>query len=281
MTPVDIQLLQKHVGQRASREDVLDPRPLAQFALTLDLPGSPPSIGDALPVGRHWLYFGSDVPLASLLVDGNANAPPPLPVVAMPRRMWGGGRIEFLRQLTIGGRVRRESEVKAIYERRGQSGPLVFVVLRHEIADENGVAIIEEQDILYRDPEAADAAVPPRRRAREAPHWRRDFLPTIAMLFRYSAITFNAHRIHYDQAFARSEGYEGAVVHGPLLAMLLMDGAALHAGRAIRRLAYRGSSPLFDGVPATLAGRLIGTRAEAWASTSQAELGLTAEIDFD
>lgn len=280
MAVVDVNTLQDRIGEEAWREDVLDPRPLAQLALTLDLPGPPPAIGDPLPAGRHWLYFTSNVPQAELRPDGNASAPPPLPLIDLPRRMWGGGRIEFARPLRVGSKVRRRSTVQSIYQRVGKSGPLVFVVLRHEISDEHGIAVVEEQEMLHRDPSLSPPSGLSRAEAPVDADWSESFLPTVSLLFRYSAVTFNAHRIHYDAAYARHEGYGGIVVHGPLLAMLLMDGTARHSGKTVSRLAYRGVSPLFHDTAAVLAGRIEGDRARAWAATEAGLLGLTATIDL-
>lgn len=280
MPAVDINALQDRIGEEAWREDVLDPRPLAQLALTLGLPGPPPALGDPLPAGRHWLYFTSNVLQADLRPDGNAAAPPPLPLIDMPRRMWGGGRIDFLRPLRVGSRVRRRSTVQSIYQRAGKSGPLVFVVLRHEIGDEQGIAVIEEQEMLHRDPSLSPPAALGRAEAPADADWSQSFLPTVPLLFRYSAVTFNAHRIHYDAEFARHEGYGGIVVHGPLLAMLLMDGTARYSGRTVSRLSYRGVSPLFHDATAVLAGRVDGDQAKAWAATEAGQLGLTATIDL-
>lgn len=280
MPAVDIKALQARVGDEALRDDVLDPRPLAQLALTLDLPGPPPAIGDPLPAGRHWLYFNSVVPQAELRADGNASAPPPLPLIDLPRRMWGGGRIDFFRPLRVGSKVHRRTTVHSIYERAGKAGPLVFVVLRHEISDEQGVALVEEQEMLHRDPARAPPGAVGRIEAPPGAEWSVSFRPSLSLLFRYSAATFNAHRIHYDADFARREGYGGAVVHGPLLAMLLMDGTARHSGRAVCRLSYRGVGPLFHDAAAVLAGRCEGGQATAWAATEAGELGLTATIEL-
>lgn len=280
MAAVDINALQHRIGEEAWREDTLDPRPLAQLALALDQPGPSPAIGDPLPAGRHWLYFTSNVPQVALRPDGNASAPPPLPLIDLPRRMWGGGRIDFLRPLRVGSKVRRRSTVQSIYERVGKSGPLVFVVLRHEISDEQGVAVVEEQEMLHRNPVLSPPGVLPRARAPDDADWTESFRPTVSLLFRYSAVTFNAHRIHYDAEFARHEGYGGIVVHGPLLAMLLMDRTVRHSGRAVSRLSYRGVSPLFHDADAVLAGRIDGDQAKAWAATETGQLALTATIDL-
>ncbi len=280
MPAVDIKALQDRVGDEALRDDVLDPRPLAQLALALDLPGPAPVVGDPLPAGWHWLYFNSIVPQAELRGDGNATAPPPLPVIDLPRRMWGGGRIDFLHPLRVGAKVRRRTTVHSIYERAGKAGPLVFVVLRHEISDEQGVALVEEQEMLHRDPALAPPGTVGRTEAPPDAEWTMSFRPSVSLLFRYSAATFNAHRIHYDADCARHEGYGGAVVHGPLLAMLLMDGPARHSRRTVRRLSYRGVSPLFHDATAVLAGRIYGDRATAWAATETGNLGLSATIDL-
>ncbi len=268
------------VGDRQVRTDVIDARALVQLAALLDRNEPAPAPGDALPAGRHWLYFTPAVPQSQLKPDGIALRSPPMPEVANARRMWAGGRTDFLRPLTVGSQVRRETEVKSVYKKSGKSGDLVFVVLRHEISDAQGVAIVEEQDMLYRDPaNIRRSLTAPRQSAPGDAQWQTSFTADLSMLFRFSAITFNAHRIHFDPQYAReADGYEGALVHGPLLALMLMDQCAAQLKRPIKRLAYRGVSPLFHGTPAVLAGRAESDHIRAWAATADGKLALSAEI---
>jgi len=267
------------VGERAVRYDVIDARLLAQFAALLDQPTEWPAAGTPLLPGRHWLFFNNIVRHADLKRDGIARKTPALPDVAGAVRMWAGGRTDFVRPLRVGSQVRRDTEVVSTSKKAGRSGDLVFVTLRHELSDIEGVAIIEEQDLLYRDPANIRRSMELSRPAPDDTQWMQERTFDPIELFRYSAITFNAHRMHYDAEYARNrDGYRGAVVHGPLLATLLMDECSRATGRPIRRLAYRGVSPLFAGVPAVLCGRAEGTRAIAWAASSDGRLAMEAEL---
>ncbi|RYX89825.1 MAG: acyl-CoA dehydrogenase [Comamonadaceae bacterium] len=278
---VDLHPPEGSIGERAIRHDLIDARPLAQFAALLDLPADLPQAGEAVAPGRHWLYFSPIVPQSGLKPDGIAKKTPAVPDVEGAVRMWAGGRTDFLRPLTVGSAVRRDTQVISTSRKAGRSGDLVFVTLRHEISDDRGVAIIEEQDLLYRDPANIKRSMSVSRPAPQDAAWSASFTPDPLQLFRYSAITFNAHRMHYDPEYARTkDGYRGAVVHGPLLATMLMDQCARERGLPVARLAYRGVSPLFDSVPAVLCGRMEGTRAIAWAATADGRLAMEAEIDF-
>ncbi len=270
------------IGERAARTDVIDARPLMQLAALMDAPISEPKAGDPILPGRHWLYFTAAVPQSGLKQDGIAIKTAAVPDVEGGRRMWAGGRTEFLRPLTVGSAVRRETQVVSTSKKSGKSGDLVFVTVRHEYGDAGGVAITEEQDFLYRDPANIKGSLNIHRPAPQDAQWTQHFTPSLVMLFRYSAITFNSHRMHFDREYARQmDGYTGAVVHGPLLATMLMDQCAREQGRAVRRLAYRGVSPLFDGAPAVLCGRMeSANRARAWAATADGRLALEAGIDF-
>jgi 3-methylfumaryl-CoA hydratase len=195
--------------------------------------------------------------------------------------MWGGARTEYLRPLRVGSTITRETVVKDIYSKQGATGPLIFVILRHEIKDETGIAIVEEHDYFFRDPDQS-MTKPPLRPAFGDAQWSDHFTADVNLLFRYSAITFNAHRIHFDRAYAKNvEHYPGAVVHGPLTATLLMDQCFKQVGRPIRRFEYRGVVPLFDGQRALLAGRLDADQALAWAANSDGLLAMSARVDFN
>jgi len=279
---VELKTPDEAIGERAVRTDVIDARPLMQLAALMDTPIGEPQAGDPILPGRHWLYFTAAVPQSGLKQDGIAIKTAAVPDVEGGRRMWAGGRTEFLRPLAVGSSVRRDTEVISTSKKSGKSGDLVFVTVRHEFSDSKGVAIAEEQDFLYRDPANIKGSLSIQRPAPQDAQWTQHLTPSLVMLFRYSAITFNSHRMHFDREYARQmDGYTGAVVHGPLLATMLMDQCAREQGRAVRRLAYRGVSPLFDGAPAVLCGRMESAgRARAWAATADGRLALEAEIDF-
>jgi 3-methylfumaryl-CoA hydratase len=189
--------------------------------------------------------------------------------------MWAGSRFEFHHPLRVEDQMTRETRVIDIKEKSGRSGPLVFVVVRHEISNSEGLAVTEEHDIVYRDhgPGApvqlapADAA------------WERSIQPDDVLLFRYSALTFNGHRIHYDRRYATEvEGYPGLVVHGPLIATLLMDLLRRNQPAAnVARFSFRAVSPLFDTGPFTVCGKTGGNTASLWAKDAAGNLAMSAE----
>ena len=268
------------VGRREQRLDVAAAGPLERLRATLDRVGPPYQPGDAVPPLGHWLYFLPCEPPSALGPDGHAARGGFLPPVHdLPRRMWAGGRLEFPGMLPIGAAIRRVSTITEVQRRHGRSGPLAFVTVRHEIAaDAAPAAIIEHHDIVYRSLDAAarrPPAAPPRT------PWHRRVIPDDVLLFRYSALTFNGHRIHYDRRYATEvEGYPGLVVHGPLIATLLVDVLQHHLGdRAIAAFSYRAVSPCFDGAPLLLDGvpADAGGRARAWAANQDGALIMEAD----
>ena len=248
------------LGRRRVREEVVRPWPARALAATLDRDPDVLVDGARLPWGWHWLYFHDAVRASELGGDGHEVLGRFLPDVPLERRMWAGGRIRFHGPLVLGEPARRVSTVDRITPKRGRTGALVFVTVKHEIHGPGGLAVEEEQDIVYRSPPERDAGS----EGGEEPKPATDrseatgaFAPAGARvvgrcradavtLFRFSALTFNAHRIHYDHPYAtREEGYPGLVVHGPLLALLLLDaGAALRSGD-VRSFEYRARAPLF------------------------------------
>lgn len=242
------------VGRRKTAEDIITAGPVARLSITLGRDDPIPEPGDILPPCRHWLSFLDAVPRSDLGPDGHAERGDFLPPVDLPRRMWAGGRLRFERPLTIGEAVRRETEILSVTAKQGRSGALLFVTLRHVICGESGTAIIEEQDIVYR--EAAASGTDKGRQPPDDALWRREFTPDPVLLFRFSSLTFNSHRIHYDRDYAtQTEGYPGLVVHGPLIAMLLLDLLRDEApDREIAGFDYLAMAPLFDNAPFILAG---------------------------
>jgi 3-methylfumaryl-CoA hydratase len=257
------------IGRTERCSDDITARPLLAYAATLDRDDPAPQPGEPLPPGTHWLFFLPASRQSDLSPDGHAERGGFLPPVALPRRMWAGGRLMFHDALQVGDRAERVSTIKAVTERRGRSGRLCFVLVEHRISTARGLAIVEEHDIVYREGPAsgaANASVP-----RTAPPgesvWHRTIVPDDVLLFRYSALTFNAHRIHYDRRYVTQvEGYPGLVVHGPLQATLLLDLMRRERAEArLREFAYRALAPLFDTDRFTLNGRPRGSGfAELW-----------------
>lgn len=280
---IDVEGLRAWVGRREVAEDVVAPVPMAALAATLDRDDPPPAAGDPLPPLWHWLHFLPLHRASELGPDGHAARGGFLPPVPLPRRMWAGGRLEFRRPLRVGDAVRRTSTVADVGLKEGRTGPLVFVLVRHEIATAGGdVALVEEHDIVYRDPPraAGEAAPPPGRPAREDAAWRREVRPDDVLLFRYSALTFNGHRIHYDRRYATGvEGYPGLVVHGPLVATLLADLARRHEPRPLRTFRFRALRPLFDTAPFAVCGAPSpdGSGLALWARAPDGSAAMEAE----
>ena len=251
------------IGRREQVRDLVTAAPVAALAATLDHPPREVCDGDPLPPLWHWLYFLPHPRASELGEDGHARRGGFLPPVALPRRMWAGSRFEFgARPLRVGQRIERESTVEDVKHRRGRSGALVFVTVHHEIRAEGAAepALREWHHIVYREAPGPGDAAPSPTPSPMAPQWRRLVRPDAVLLFRYSALTFNGHRIHYDRTFANGvEGYPGLVVHGPLLATLLLDLLREHRrDAALDTFEFRALRPLFDGAAFTLAGADAG-----------------------
>jgi len=283
---VDLAHLRQWIGRTEDAADQVTVAPLACLAATLDRDDPEPKPGDEVPPAGHWLYFLPRTRHSDIDASGHARKGGFLPPVPLQRRMWAGGRIRFLAPLRVGDAVRRHSEVADVTAKDGKSGPLVFVLVKHTITGPAGVAIEEEHDIVYRGipPKGAEAAAKPKAAPPEKPAWRRTVTPDIVMLFRYSALIFNAHRIHFDRDYVtKQEGYPGLVVHGPLIATLLMDLVRRQAPeRALAHFAYRAQAPLFDDGPFALAGEPAadGAAARLWALDAAGRVAMTAEARF-
>lgn len=280
--PIDIAHLRQWIGREEVVEEVIGPMPVRMLAATLDRDDPPPAFGDPIPPLAHWTQLIPTHRHSELAEDGHARRGPFMPPVPLPRRMFAGGRTRFLKPLRVGEVARRTGRVTDLVAKQGRSGQLVFASVRQEIEGEDGLALIEEQDIVYREPPSATAAAPsvPSEAPREGKHSRR-YLPDDAMLFRYSALIFNAHRIHYDRRYATEvENYPGLVVHGQLIATCLADLAVREWGRPLADFSFRAQLPLFDGAPFTVAGAERGEVLELWACDAAGKVTMTAEASF-
>lgn len=274
---MDLPNLNQWIGRTESREDEVTPAPVRALSATLDRDDPDPKSGDALPPLWHWLYFLPHDRASELAEDGHAKRGGFLPPVPLPRRMWAGSRLEFLAPVRIGERITRVSRILDVKAKEGRSGPLVFVVVRHEISSAQGLALTEEHDIVYRGPSAAAGALQP---APSEHTWERKIQPDDVLLFRYSALTFNGHRIHYDRRYATgTEGYPGLVVHGPLIATLLLDLLRRESPQAeVARFSFRAVSPLFDTGEFFVCGQPEGESVRLWARNARGGLAMEALV---
>lgn len=255
MTEARQQDWQEWIGRTETCIDVLSPAPALGLAALLDLEGLTVDEGFELPPLWHWLYFLNPCPQAELAEDGHARRGRFLPPSPLPSRMWAGSKLHFSRPLRIGERIARHSRIADVEAKQGRSGELLFVRLEHSYQAEDGERLQEQQTLVYREAGATPAAPAPDEPERA--DFRRQVSPEVSLLFRYSALTFNAHRIHYDRSYAiEREGYPGLVVHGPLLATLLIDLLARQdTGRPLLEFEFRALSPLCDGQDFSVCGR--------------------------
>jgi 3-methylfumaryl-CoA hydratase len=278
MSAVDIEVLQRWIGRAETRCDVLSAAPVAALSASLDYERSRALLGDSLPPCWHWLYFLDAVAASGLGVDGHAQRGGFLPPVSLPRRMWAGSRLRFAARLPVGAAVRRESTIASVTHKQGRNGELVFVTVRHQIFQGENLAIEEEQDLVYREPGAANVVPLPRPAPAQA-QWSRDIRPDTVLLFRYSALTFNSHRIHYDREYAtRDEGYASLVVQGPLTATLLLDLLHREIPEAeVAAFEFRAVRPLLEGFPLRMQGRRDGEDISLWALDATGALAMEAQ----
>lgn len=277
---MEIDHLRGWIGRSETLEDVVTPVPVRALAATLDRDEPAPRAGDVLPKLWHWLYFLPIARASQLGPDGHPKRGGFLPPVTLPRRMWAGGRYVFTGDLHIGEAIRRTSTIQDVTQKTGRSGTMIFVRVGHEIVGAEGGRIAEEHDIVYRSAPAPDEAPPPPRAAPSDGVWARSIIPDDVLLFRYSALTFNGHRIHYDRRYVTGEeGYPGLIVHGPLIATLLMELYRDHDPRRIARFAFRAVSPTFDIAPFSVHGTPSGTGARLWAQGPTGDLRMEASLE--
>jgi 3-methylfumaryl-CoA hydratase len=242
--------LQEWIGKSEAVSDIATATPYAALAATLDRAPERPPFGTPLPALWHWLYF---LPLhrqSEIGPDGHAKRGGFLPPVPLPRRMWAGSQFEFHKPLRVGDNLTRVSTIHDVTEKSGRTGTLVFVKVRHEIrrGDDSDIALTEFHDIVYREASKPDDVAPPPKAAPSSGTWEKQWVPDDVLLFRYSALTFNGHRIHYDRRYVTEvEGYPGLIVHGPMIATLLLDLLRHQLPDAeVARYEFRAVRPVFD-----------------------------------
>jgi len=277
MSAVDAKALQVWVGRQNTAHDELRAFPAQGLAAALER-GKSPTAGDPLPPAWQWLYF-LDTPLASVTgSDGHPKATALLPPPPLPRRMWAAGGMRIEKPLRLGFPAQRRSTIQSIEAKSGKSGSLVFLHLAHEFLQDGSVCIREEQNLVYREMPAGPAAEAVGEPAPAAADWTREIMPDPVLLFRYSALTYNSHRIHYDRPYATGqEFYADLVVQGPLLATLLLElcqAKLPHA--AIRSFEYRAVRPTFVSQPFTVSGSQDGKALSLW-SAQQGQLCMSAK----
>ena len=268
------------IGRTETTIDVATTAPVMGLAALLDYPASP--WGDEIPPLGHWFYFLPQGRQSELDYDGHSKRGGFLPPIELPRRMWAGSRLAVHGPIRIGDPIERQSRILDVVPKTGASGPLVFLKVRHEIFAHGTLAVSEEHDIVYREapkpgaPSTAGAPGAPR-----AAQFKRTISPNSVMLFRYSALTFNGHRIHYDREFAKEEGYPGLVVHGPLIATLLADHFFRHKpGAFITKFDLRLQAPLFDTEPFDVCLNETKGGAELWSARGDGQVSSVANLEY-
>ncbi|SPA34548.1 conserved hypothetical protein [Cupriavidus taiwanensis] len=251
----ELERLRGWIGRSETRTETLSPEPVAGLAATFDLDPEAVAAGP-LPPLWHWLYFLPRAPQRELGRDGHPTLGGFMPPVPLPRRMWAGSEVSFNHPLHIGDTVTRTSTIRDVQYKTGRTGELWFVAVDHELTVNGNTAVNERHDIVYRAMPDPTKPQPPRPRLEQTAQWQRTLQADPVMLFRYSALTFNGHRIHYDRQYTREvEGYPGLVVHGPMQAMLMLDLVAREQPKArVRRFGFRGLAPLFDQDTITVGG---------------------------
>lgn len=276
---LDIEHLRTWIGRTEALDDVVTLAPLKALTATLDRDDPPRREGDPVPPCWHWLYFLPVHRQSEIGPDGHPERGGFLPPVPLPRRMWAGSRIEFKAPLRVGQSLSRLSRIDDVSLKEGRAGPLVFVKVRHEIRADGRLAIVDEHQIVYRDMPRPGEPVPAALHAPADEAWSRRIEPDDVLLFRYSALTFNGHRIHYDRRYVTTvEGYPGLIVHGPLIATLLLDLLRRELPQAqVTAFSFRAVKPLFDIAPFHVCGRMEGDRSVAlWARTEDGHLAMEA-----
>jgi len=270
------------IGRSETIVDTIVPTPVIALTATLDHPAAAVPAGTPLPPLWHWLYFLPMHRQSQIGPDGHAKRGGFLPPVPLPRRMWAGSQFEFRSPIRVGDAVERRSTIDDVTTKEGRSGKLVFVKVRHELRCSRAAepALVEFHDIVYREAKKPSDVEPPPQKAETGAAWRREIVPDDVLLFRYSALTFNGHRIHYDRRYVTEvEGYPGLIVHGPLIATLLMDLLRRNAPDAdVAAFRFKAVRPTFDLHPMRVNGQpsADGKTVRLWAEDHEGWLTMDA-----
>ena len=271
------------VGRSDTVHDIIGATPVVALTATLDHPAAPVLPGSALPILWHWLYFLPMHRQSDIGADGHAKRGGFMPPVPLPRRMWAGSQFEFHAPVRVGDAVARTSTITDVTQKQGRSGKLVFVAVRHELrcnsaAADSQPALVELHDIVYREAKQPADVEPTPVAAATGATWQRVIVPDAVLLFRYSALTFNGHRIHYDRKYVTEvEGYPGLIVHGPLIATLLMDLLRRNAPEAqVASFKFKAVRPTFDLHPFKVNGQRDGNTVKLWAQDHEGWLTMDA-----
>jgi 3-methylfumaryl-CoA hydratase len=268
---IDLDHLRQWIGRTTEASDIVTAQLVKGLRATLFQEIGEPKPGDAAPFTVHWCLAPPVFPMSQLSQDGHPTRGDFLPPVPLPRRMWAGGQLEFFDTLGVGDQSTRSSRIADVTMKTGSSGVLCFVSVEHEVTTPRGIAIRERQDIVYRDASSGQAApqAKPPAPAPPAQH-RESHMADPVLLFRYSALTFNGHRIHYDRDYVTEvEGYPGLIFHGPLQASFIVELAArLRDGKPPRKISYRGLQPLFEGSEFSINANEIADGMELWTANA-------------
>jgi 3-methylfumaryl-CoA hydratase len=279
----ELEKLREWIGQKESDVDYVTVPAVHRLAATLDRDDPMPRMGDPLPVGWHQILFPRVVRHSQIGADGHPQRGDFLPPVPLPRRMFAGKRTTFHADLRVGDEVRRDSTIKDVTIKQGRTGTMVFVTVKTDLTSSRGLALTEEQDIVYREPPAPGAPPQPPQPAPGKAVWTRTVTPDPVMLFRYSALTFNGHRIHYDKPYVTQvEGYPDLIMNGGLTTLLVFELARTHAKSPMRHITSRNVRALFVNQPITFGGEpsADGKTAKLWALNPEGALALTADAEF-
>ncbi|MBV9561828.1 MAG: MaoC family dehydratase N-terminal domain-containing protein [Bradyrhizobium sp.] len=268
---LDLDHLRQWIGRSTEASDIVTAQLVKGLRATLFQEIGEPKTGDDAPFTVHWCLAQPVYPMSQLGPDGHPTRGGFLPPVPLPRRMWAGGELQFLDPLRVGDEAKRVSRIADVTLKTGSTGALCFVSVEHEVTTLRGLAIRERQDIVYRDAGGPAAAPPKPAPPPPAARHRETHVADPVLLFRYSALTFNGHRIHYDRDYVtKVEGYPGLIFHGPLQAALIVELAAkLRGGTVPKSFAYRGVQPLFEGSEFSVNANDNGETMELWTANAQ------------
>ena len=277
-TALDVSAFAPWIGRTEESEDLVTPHAVRGMRAIFD-DDAPVKEGDALPPAWHWMFNNPVAPQSRLGRDGHPKRGGFVPPIELPRRMWTGSEVTFEAPIRVGDRIRRLSRIESLTPKSGSTGTLVFLMVRHEVTSSSGGRTVDLQRIVYREDPAPGAPQPKAEPAKHAAEFSMRMEPDPVMLFRFSALTFNGHRIHYDRVYATQvEGYPGLVVHGPLIATLLLD--LLHRNEPhaeVAAFSFKALRPTFDLHPFAVHGRREGAGVRLWAQDHEGWLTMDAQ----